>query len=123
MVKIRRVINDKLHDLIKGQHAPTPILQHIPKYLRKHVSRGCLNTVLVKDVVVQDQIHDIYDEMMMMIYSDIGVTSVIPPIWNDVIDVQLSELGEELRRNVPVPVFNALIDVFDMRQMIVDGEQ
>ena len=46
------------------------------------------------------------------LYHQFGTTSV-----------QLSELGEEMKRNVPLPVFNALIDVFDMRQMIVDGEQ
>jgi len=87
----RRIHDENVVHADDGNLTFTPIGQHIPKYLRKHVSRGCLNTVLVKDLVVQDQIHDIY--------SDIGVTSVIPPVWNDVIDVQLSELGEESRRN------------------------
>jgi len=98
----------------EGQLTFTPIGQYIPDYLRKYVSPDCLNTVVVKDIVIQDQIHDMY--------SDIEVTSVIPPVWTDPIDVQLSDLGEQLKCSVPIPVFNALIDVFDMRQMTLDGE-
>ena len=42
--------------------------------------------------------------------------------WEEPIDVQLSEMGEDLRQNVPIPVFNVLIDVFKVPRITKDSE-
>ena len=99
----------------EGNLTFTPIGHYVPRYLRKYVSDDCLNTVLVKDTAVDDQVHELF--------RDLGITTVVGPQWKEAIDVKLNDLGEEFKANVPVPVFNVLIDVFDLSCHIVDSDQ
>jgi len=114
-VDYRRIHHDDVIHLEEGNLAFTPIGLYIPDYLHKYVPKECLNTVLVKDRVIEDEVHDMYPK--------IGVTLLPYPRWDEPIDVQVTDLGEEFRRNVPIPVFNALIDVFQVPRITEDSER
>ena len=75
------------------------------------MAMDCLNTVLVKDIGVQNEVHEMY--------KDVPFSSATEPVWSEPLPVELTALGDEFKANLPVPVFNALVDVFGMDKQLV----